>query len=106
MQATLTIDNTISSSVGTTIYILIGPNCTGLININTSGSHTIRAGSTISAPGGSVTTAAGRRNNYFKIICYSVQHPVTVNWQIVDYTDSDMINGEASGFWGMTFNTT
>jgi hypothetical protein len=33
-------------------------------------------------------------------------HPVTVNWQIVDYNDSLMITGDASGAWGMTVNTT
>jgi hypothetical protein len=105
-MAILNIDNTIFPSVGTTIYILIGPNCTGLVNINTTGSHTIRVGSTLSAGGGSVTTGGDRRNNYFKILCYSVQHPVTVNWQIVDYTDSEISGGDAGGYWGMTVNTT
>ena len=102
----LNIDDTIFPSVGTTIYILIGPNCTGLININTTGTHTIRVGSTLSTGGGSVTTGVSRRNNYFKILCYSVVHPITANWQIVDYNDSLMINGDASGFWDMTVNPT
>jgi hypothetical protein len=95
-----------AASVGTTIYILIGPNCTGLVNINTSLNHTIRVGSTLSAFGGSVTTGAGRKNSYFKILCYSFQHPVTTNWQIVDYTDSEISGGDAGGYWGMTVNTT
>jgi len=103
-MATLNIDDFVPS-VGSTIYILIGPNCTGLVNINTN-LCTIRVGSTLSAAGGSVTTGATRKNSYFKILCYSFQHPVTANWQIVDYTDSLMINGDAGGFWGMTVNPT